>query len=137
MRLHDICFLSAALAALVGVCAGFAMGMSENFVGAPAHAHLNLLAWVSMAVMGLYYRGSVTTHRRLAAVQVGLGIVGFWTFPVSLGVRLVFDTDAIDPLIAAGAALAVLSFALFAAVIVLNMLDRLLEPLGAAHAFSG
>ena len=32
------------------------MGTSENFVLAPAHAHINLVGWVSMTIFGLVHR---------------------------------------------------------------------------------
>ena len=48
--------LVAVLAALCGMGAGIAMAMTQNFTLAPAHAHLNLLGWVSMALYGLFYK---------------------------------------------------------------------------------
>ena len=39
----------------MGMCWGIAMAMSQNFALAPAHAHLNLLGWVTMAIYGTFY----------------------------------------------------------------------------------
>jgi cbb3-type cytochrome oxidase subunit 1 len=44
------------LGAVVGMSLGCYMGMKENFTLAPAHAHINLLVWVSMTLYGLFYK---------------------------------------------------------------------------------
>jgi hypothetical protein len=41
---------------LVGMLAGIAMGILQNFTLAPAHAHLNLIGGVLLFLFGLYYR---------------------------------------------------------------------------------
>jgi hypothetical protein len=41
---------------LVGMLAGIAMGIQQDFTLAPAHAHLNLVGGVLLFVFGLYYR---------------------------------------------------------------------------------
>lgn len=48
-------FASAALYAMIGVCWGLAMGATHNHATYSAHAHLNLLGWASLALMGTYY----------------------------------------------------------------------------------
>ena len=40
----------------VGMLAGIAMGIEQNFTLAPAHAHLNLVGGVLLFLFGLYYR---------------------------------------------------------------------------------
>jgi hypothetical protein len=41
---------------LVGMLAGIAMGIQQNFTLAPAHARLNLMGRVLLFLFGLYYR---------------------------------------------------------------------------------
>jgi hypothetical protein len=41
---------------LVGMLAGIDMGIRQDFVLAPAHAHLNLVGGVLLFLFGLYYR---------------------------------------------------------------------------------
>lgn len=48
-------FASAALYAMIGVCWGLAMGATHNHATYSAHAHLNLLGWASLGLMGTYY----------------------------------------------------------------------------------
>ena len=41
---------------LAGMLAGIVMGAQQNFLLAPAHAHLNLIGGVLLFLFGLYYR---------------------------------------------------------------------------------
>ena len=41
---------------LVGMLAGIAMGIQQNFTLAAAHAHLNLIGGVLLFLFGWYYR---------------------------------------------------------------------------------
>jgi len=80
-------FLSVAiLQALVGMGLGIFMGITGDYTLAPAHAHNNLLGWVSMAIFGLYYAvaGEVAA-RRLAAVHFWLALVANLVFPLGIG----------------------------------------------------
>ncbi len=43
------------LAVLIGMLWGMHMGASEDFTMMPAHAHLNLLGWVTMSLYGTFY----------------------------------------------------------------------------------
>jgi hypothetical protein len=102
---------------LVGMLAGIAMGIEQNFALAPAHAHLNLIGGVLLFLFGLYYRlipaaGSST----LAKVQGWLHMAGAIVFP--LGVALVLlkgPSFEIAPI--AGSLIVVAAMALFAVVV--------------------
>ena len=48
-------FATAAIFALIGMLWGIQMSASHDHVMAPAHAHLNLIGFVLMAVFGTYY----------------------------------------------------------------------------------
>lgn len=117
MKLGDVCFLVAVPAGLVGMVAGIVMGATQNFIIAPAHAHLNLLAWVSMALFGLYYRGADVPTPRLARVQVAVSAAGFWIMPIGLALYLGLDDHRFEPLVYAGALLSLAGMVLFAAVV--------------------
>ncbi len=43
---------------VIGAVVGLYMGITATFTQAPVHAHLNLLGWVSLAVIGLIYHVS-------------------------------------------------------------------------------
>lgn len=54
-RLSLSFFTVAALCGLAGMIFGAVMGMTQDFSLSPSHAHLNLLGWTSLALMGAYY----------------------------------------------------------------------------------
>lgn len=124
MKLGDACFLVAVPAVLAGMVAGIVMGATQNFILAPAHAHLNLLGWVSMALFGLYYRGAEVPIPRLARLQVAVSAAGFWVMPVGLALYLGLDDHRFEPLVYAGALLSLAGMVLFAAVVVMATLRR-------------
>ena len=68
----------------------------------PAHAHLNLLGWVSLFLFGIFYHLHPALDRsRAALVQVGLWIVG--TVILTIGVGLIHTGhDVGEPIAAAG-----------------------------------
>ena len=55
-RISDYFLRAAVLAGLIGMSMGMYMGINHDFSMAPAHAHLNLLGWASMAIYALFYR---------------------------------------------------------------------------------
>lgn len=89
MPIWYVCFILGAAAALVGMTMGIVMGATQDFTLAPAHAHLNLLGWVTMTLYGLYYRGVPTRVGRLAWVQVIVAALGFPTMTGGLAMLLI------------------------------------------------
>lgn len=68
---------------LLGVGLGIHMGKSHEFTLMPVHAHLNLLGWASMALMGvLHHVFAKQLVNRIAVVQ-------FWLHQVATPVLLV------------------------------------------------
>jgi hypothetical protein len=80
---------TSAVVLLVGMLAGIAMGIEQNFTLAPAHAHLNLIGGVLLFLFGLYYRlvpaAGTTT---LAKIQGWLHIIGSILFPAGVAIVL-------------------------------------------------
>jgi len=91
LRISDFCFVVAALAALGGMGLGIVMGISQDFTLAPAHAHLNLLGWVTMAIYGLYHRGAGRTGGFAGWTQVGSGGLGAGLMAGGLALPKSFD----------------------------------------------
>jgi hypothetical protein len=54
-RLPLAFFSAAALCVTMGMIWGAYMGSKQDFTMAPAHAHLNLVGWASLAIMGTFY----------------------------------------------------------------------------------
>lgn len=70
-------FTIAALCGLTGMVWGMHMGATQNFTMAPAHAHLNLLGWVTLAIMGGFYMlAGERASLRLAWINLALSASG-------------------------------------------------------------
>jgi hypothetical protein len=118
MRVAYFCFVAAICAALAGMSLGIIMGMREDFSLAPAHAHLNLLGWVTMALYGLYHRGVERPSERLAWVQAGLGSLGSVLMAGGLAIYLGLGIDRAVASVIAGSLMCLTSMVLFLAIVV-------------------
>ena len=104
-----------------GTLLGLIMGMNENFVLAPVHAHTLLLGWASLALAGLIY------HFYPMAAKTRLARWHFWLHNLALpgflgGMAMVVTGHiAARPIIAVSATCIVLSLALFAGNILFNL----------------
>lgn len=86
----------AVVAALCGMTWGIIMGARQDFAAASAHAHLNLLGWVSMTLYGLFYRVVPTAAAgTLPKVHFWLALAGVVVFVPSLGVILAGPKDMV------------------------------------------
>jgi hypothetical protein len=122
LAVSDVCFVVAGLSALVGMAAGMVMGILQDFTLAPAHAHLNLLGWVSMSLYGLYHRSTGRTKGWLAWLQVVAAALGAVGTGGGLGVYLYTGDHAWFPLVIAGSLAAFLGMILFMVILLSDLL---------------
>jgi len=102
---------------LAGMLAGIVMGAQQNFVLAPAHAHLNLIGGVLLFLFGLYYRVIPAAGRvTLARIQGWLHIVGAVLFPAGIALVLL-NGPAYTAAPILGSLIVVVAMALFAIVV--------------------
>lgn len=102
---------------LIGMLAGIAMGIQQDFTLAPAHAHLNLVGGVLLFLFGLYYRlVPAAGNSVLAKVQGWLHIVGAILFPAGVAIVVLKGTSFIAAPVV-GSLIAVAAVALFAVVV--------------------
>jgi hypothetical protein len=100
MKASALSFQAAVVFVIAGMIWGIIMAISQDHSPYPAHAHLNLLGWVSLFLFGIYYRlrpsldGATT-----ALVQVGIWIIG--TVILAIGVGLLTTGHPIGEAIAA------------------------------------
>ena len=113
MKASSLSFKAAVLFVLAGMAWGMQMAISGDHSTYPAHAHLNLLGWVSLFLIGIYYRMHPALERtRSAFVQIWVWIVG--VIVQAIGVALVHTgNDKAEPAAAGGSLLVVLSMLLF------------------------
>ncbi len=121
-RISDFAFLVAGLAALTGMTLGMIMGIEQDFTLAPAHAHLNLLGWVTMALYGLYHRSIGRTGGWLGWVQVIAGALGALMMSGGLALYLPTDDHRFMPVVVAGSLIAFLGMALFVVILLVDLL---------------
>jgi len=109
---YDLIFITTALLCLlVGEGLGIYMGISQNFTLSPAHAHLNMLGWVTLGAFGLMHRafpGLATS--RLAGAQCALAIIFNLAMPAGLAFMLMGGAATIVKLASLGVLLATLMF---------------------------
>jgi hypothetical protein len=100
---------------LVGMVLGIAMGIEENFALAPAHAHLNLIGFVLMFLVGLYYRTMPAAGKgTLAQIQAGLHITGALVLPCGIALADLGHTPAVAII---GSLIVLTALALFALIV--------------------
>jgi hypothetical protein len=108
---------TAVLILLVGMLAGIAMGVQQDFTLAPAHAHLNLVGGVLLFLFGLYYRlVPAAGNSPMAKLRGWLHIAGAILFPAGVAIVLVKGTSFIAAPIV-GSLIAVVATALFAVIV--------------------
>ena len=78
---------------VLGACLGLYMGLSQNFVLMPVHAHVLLAGWLTLAMAGVLYRlFPAAAGTRLAHAHFWLHNLGLPVFMVGLGLMLTGQT---------------------------------------------
>ncbi len=54
-RVSSLFFRAATIFLIIGIAMGLHMGIAKDHSAMPAHAHINLLGWVTSALFGTYY----------------------------------------------------------------------------------
>jgi cbb3-type cytochrome oxidase subunit 1 len=115
-RVSAAFFATGVVAVLIGMCFGMYMGSHEDFTLAPAHAHLNLVGWVTMALYGTFYaltRG--TMSNTLAWIHYAVSTVGVIVMVTGLALFLSHGNDkAYTPIMVPGEIMTTLGMAIFA-----------------------
>lgn len=98
-RIAHLYFRTAIVFLIVGLCMGLKMGMSGDHSIIGAHAHANLLGWVTMAIFGGYHAlNPEKAERRIATLQYGV-----YTFGVALMVPALYlmlsGNPAMEPVV--------------------------------------
>ena len=114
-RVSAAFFATGAVLVLIGMFWGMHMGEAGDFTLAPAHAHLNLLGWVTMALYGTFY---ALTHAslkpKLAWTNFALSAIGVAAMIPSLALFLPARDAKYVPGIIVGEVATVLGLLVFA-----------------------
>jgi hypothetical protein len=115
MKASTLSFRAAVVFIVAGMIWGIFMAISDDHSAMPAHAHLNLLGWVSLFLFGIYYRLHPWLEgAKSASFQVWAWIIG--TIILVIGVAMVQTGHSVGTghLIAAvGSLIALLDMLLF------------------------
>lgn len=72
-------FASAVIYVTAGMVFGIWMSASHDHGLSPAHGHLNLIGWVTMALFGIYYHlVPSAAQSRLATLHFAVATIGVW-----------------------------------------------------------
>jgi hypothetical protein len=94
-------FAVAPIYVMIGMGLGVYMGATTDFTLAPAHAHLNLIGWVTMALYGAFYALAKEASQRLAWITFCLNNVAISVMFPSLAMVLRYGEQSafVPPLI--------------------------------------
>jgi hypothetical protein len=117
MSASSLSFKTAVALAIVGILMGIAMAAAHDHAVMPAHAHLNLLGWVSLFLFGIYYKLHPTLDAsKFALTQVGVWIAG--TVVLTIGVAaLHLGNPGAEPIAIIGSLLVLVGIVLFAVLV--------------------
>jgi hypothetical protein len=113
LKASTLCFRAAVILVIAGMLWGMQMAISQDHSAFPAHAHLNLLGWVTLFLFGIYYRlHPVLENSKVALAQVWIWIAG--TVIQAIGVGLVHTgTPQAEPAAAGGSIIVIVAMLMF------------------------
>ena len=124
-RVSAAFFAFGALCLLIGMTMGMQMGGSGDFTLMPAHAHLNLLGWVTMSLYGVFYALTRETMScKLAWANFGLSAAGVIVMIPFLGMMLKSGDHALEKYVAIGGGLSMLGLIVFGVSVVKELLRQ-------------
>lgn len=116
-KVSDFFFKTAILWLILGIAAGLQMAISGDHGAFPAHAHINLLGWVTSAIFGGYYAlNPAKAARKIAMIHYGLYNVGLVVMLPALYLMLQGNT-ALEPIVAVGSLIVAAAVLMFAVVV--------------------
>lgn len=112
-RVSDLFFKTGVLFFLVGIGIGLQMAISQNHNVIGAHAHINLLGWVTSAIFGGYYALNPAKAGRLAMAHYCVYSIGVIIMTASLYLLLTGNAAA-EAFVATGSLIVALGVLIFA-----------------------
>ena len=116
-RVSELFFKTATVFLILGIGAGLQMAISGDHGAFPAHAHINLLGWVTSAIFGGYYAlNPAKAERRIAMVHYGVYTLGLVIMMPALYLMLQ-GNPAIEPIVGVGSLIVAAAVLIFAFVV--------------------
>lgn len=115
-------FVAGVVSVIVGMIWGIQMSATHNHTLSPAHAHLNLLGWVSFAIFAFYYRlVPEAAEGVLPKLHLALALAGLVAIVPGIVMAI---TERGETLAKIGSVLSLLSMVVFLVVVVQGSLGR-------------
>ena len=109
--LTAICFL------IAGILLGLKMAMTQDFSAVGAHAHINLLGWVTMSIFGTYHALNPSgASSMLAKLQACIYVLGVLVMAPALYLFLT-GTQSAESVVAVASIVVFIGVLMFAAII--------------------
>jgi hypothetical protein len=116
-QISHLFFKTAVIWLIIGLAIGLQMGISGNHNTIAAHAHLNLLGWVSSAIFGGYYAlNPAKASKRLAMVHYAIYTIGLVVMLPAL-YFMELGNAQLEPLVGIGAMITFAGVLIFAVVL--------------------
>jgi peptidoglycan/LPS O-acetylase OafA/YrhL len=117
-KVSDLFFKTAVVFLILGIGAGLQMAISGDHSAFPAHAHINLLGWVTSAIFGGYYAlNPAKAARKIAMIHYGLYTLGLVVMLPALYLMLHGGQTALEPVVAGGSLIVAAAVLIFAFVV--------------------
>ena len=117
-RVSELFFKTATVFFILGIAAGLQMAISGDHGAYPAHAHINLLGWVTSAIFGGYYAlNPAKAAKRIAMIHYGLYTLGIVIMLPALYWMLAQAHPEAEPVVAAGSLIVAAAVLVFAVVV--------------------
>lgn len=121
-------FKTAIVFLLLGVAVGLQMAISGDHTVFSAHAHINLLGWVTSAIFGIYYAlNPAKAQRRIAMVHYGLYTFGLVVMTPVLYFML-RGNPSLEPVVAVGSLIVAAGILVFAFIVFSGETERTVAP---------
>lgn len=106
----------AVISVTLGMVWGIQMSATQNHTLSPAHAHLNLLGWVTMAIFAVYYHlVPAAAQGLLAKLHLLVAVLGLGMIVPGIVMALTQQGEALAKI---GSILSLLSMVIFLAVVI-------------------
>jgi hypothetical protein len=120
LRLPDVpnfCFLLASVTIVIGMSLGLYMALARDHQLMPVHAHLNVIGWLSLFMLGLYYRAHPAARGLCVRLQVTALAAGYLLMTTSLAALLTLGGNLFLAGALAGSVLLILSMVLLVGIV--------------------
>lgn len=116
-RVAQLYFRTAIIFLIIGISMGLHMSIAGDHSAIGAHAHANLLGWVTMAIFGGYHAlNPAKAERRIAMIQYAVYTAGVALLVPALYLMLT-GNPSLEPVVAVASFIAFAGVLLFAVII--------------------